>query len=164
MDRSHLIRGLKPGLTLGIATAVPAFFCLFFGIDEPESAFAALLVGMVLSIAFGLLIKPARAGSAASILWWIVSGVFIGIVSAVAAAAMTDGPENMVGGMILIIGGAYLAIWGGIVGAIIGLVQYFSRFDTRPSIEWQFSLHTMLIVTTMIAVVLGLVVWIVKVL
>ncbi len=118
---------MKPGLNLGIATGVPAFICLFFGLDEPESAFAALFVGVALALVWGLLLQAVRPGSAASILLWTVGGTLVGIASAVAAAAVTEGPENLAGGMILIVGSQSLGILGAIVGAIIGTVLHRRR-------------------------------------
>jgi peptidoglycan/LPS O-acetylase OafA/YrhL len=120
-------RKMKAGLILGLATAGPAFLCLFFAVDEPPSAFAALFAGIVLSILCGLLCSSARADSAAAIVWWAVGGALVGIAEAVAAAAVTHGPENMAGGMILVVGTPPLAILGAVVGAMIGAVRLNGR-------------------------------------
>jgi hypothetical protein len=97
---------MKPGIILGLATAVPAFFVLLVPMGEPKSAVAALVTGTVLAVACELSSPPRLkltwAKSRVVVLWWTVVGILVGIAEAFAAGSFIDGggPDNLYAAMV----------------------------------------------------------------
>jgi hypothetical protein len=142
---------MKPGIILGLATAVPAFLVLLIPVGEPTSAFAALITGAVIAVVCELSsptrLKLTWARGAALVVWWVIVGILVGITEAMAAAMVQ--PPGLGAGIIGLVGSWVLGIWGAIVGYVVG------RLESKGPL-WQFSLRTLLIVMTVIAVLLGM--------
>jgi hypothetical protein len=120
---------MNPGIILGLATAVPAFFVLLVPMGEPKSAVAALVTGTVLAVACELSSPPRLkltwAKGRVVVVWWTVVGILVGIAEAFAAGSFIDGggPDNLYAAVVAIVGSLYLGILGGSVGFVVGLYQ-----------------------------------------
>jgi hypothetical protein len=116
---------MKPGLILGLATALPAFLVLLIAVGEPESAFAALAAGVVLSAACELLSSTRRkltwAKGARLVVWWTVVGILVGVAEAFTAGFFVDVPPGHFGAlMVAVVGSLFLGILGGFAGLAVG--------------------------------------------
>ncbi|TWU29483.1 hypothetical protein [Bythopirellula polymerisocia] len=148
---------MKSGLILGLATAVPAFLVLLIPMGEPTSAIAALVAGIVLSAVCGLLSPTRRKSTWAKgkvlVVWWTVVGILVGVAEGFAAGVFIDVPPgDFLAMMVAVLGSLYLGILGSSVGFVIGLAH---SYQLRPSQFTKFSLRSLLLVVTCVAVVLA---------
>jgi hypothetical protein len=120
-------------LILGVLASVPSLVYLAFE-SEWLGVTLAILIGILIPLSrawfvrtdhssklSATLAKFIRSTRAQSITTWALGGILVGAAEAAVAASFT--PPGLGQAMMLVVGGFWMAVWGGLVGAAIAAIR-----------------------------------------